>query len=67
MSRKGRMIYCPPSVIDEAEKIKEKKGYNKRSRAFDDLAQYAKVGREAERIYKLDFSDIFGKKIRRKK
>jgi|SaaInlStandDraft_4_1057021.scaffolds.fasta_scaffold112686_2 hypothetical protein len=65
--KKGRMIYVPPNLIDVAEEIKITRGYKKRSRAFSDLAQHARVGMEAEKIYKLNFTSIFGKKIRRRK
>lgn len=66
MSRKkGRMIYVPPSIIDVAERVKERKNYNKRSRAFDDVAKYARVGIEAERIYNLDFG--IRKKLNRRR
>ena len=66
--RKGRMIYVPPSVLDEADNIMSIKGYTKRSKALKDLTQYARVGMEAEKILKLDFNP-FGvfKKSRRTK
>ena len=55
MTKRGRMVYIPPNLLDEAEDIMREKGLNKRTDAFKDLTKYAKVGREAERIYKLDF------------
>ena len=56
MTKKGRMVYVPHSILDEADVIMNMKGHKKRVNAFDDLAKYAKVGIEAERIYKLDFN-----------
>ena len=67
MSRRGRSIYIPPSIIDVADEIMKNKKYKTRVKAFKDVAQYARVGIEAEKIYKLDFSDIFGKKIKRRR
>lgn len=64
MIRKGRMIYVPPSVLDEAENIMQIKGLNKRADALEELTKYAKVGQEAERIYSLSFGNLFKKKGR---
>jgi len=65
MTKKGRMIYVPASIIDVAESVKERKNIKHRSKAFDDVAKYARVGIEAEKIYNLDFG--IRKKIKRKK
>lgn len=61
--RKGRMVYVPPNVIEEAEKIQESKDLATRSRAFDEMVKYCQVGREAEKILKFDW-DLFKKKKR---
>ena len=67
MSRKkGRMIYVPHSIIDVAESVKARKQHAKRSTAFEDVAKYARVGIEAERIYNLDFPPFVKKKRGRK-
>lgn len=64
MKRKGRMIYVPPNLLNEADNIMNIKGYTKRINALEDLTKYARVGREAENLSKLNFKDLFkrGKK-----
>jgi hypothetical protein len=61
MTPRGRMIYVPKNVLVEAEKIMQSKKI-KRVDALNDLVKYARVGREAERIYKFDFKHLFGGK-----
>lgn len=60
------MIYVPPAILNETEIIMKNKGYKRRSKGLKDLAQYAKVGMEAEKIYKLDFSGMFKRKRKKK-
>jgi len=55
------MVYVPPNILEEAEKIKDAKDLPTRSQAFDELAKYSKVGMEAEKILNLDW-DLFKKK-----
>lgn len=59
--RKGRMIYVPPTVLDEAELIMQTKQIPDRSDALREMVKYSQVGREAEQIMKLDFN-VFKKK-----
>jgi len=59
MTPRGRMIYVPKNVLSEAEKIMQSKNI-KRVAALNELVKYAKVGREAERIYKFDFRHLLG-------
>jgi len=63
--RKGKMIYVTPSLLNETDIIMRNKGYKRRSKALNDLAKYAKVGMEAEMLYKLDFG-IFKRKRKKK-
>ena len=66
--KKGRMIYVPPSILDEAHKIMQTKRV-KRVQALRDMTKYSRVGREAEAIYKLNFNpiNIFKAKKRKKR
>ena len=62
MSRKrGRMVYVPPNIIEEAEKIQLAKDLPTRALAFDELVKYSQVGREAEKILSFDW-ELFKKK-----
>lgn len=63
MRNKGRMIYVPHNVLDEADMIMQSKEIKQRSDALREMAKYSKVGREAEQILKLDFG-LFKKKGR---
>lgn len=56
VNKKGRMKYCPPSVIDEIEDIKREDELFGDSEAFRKMVKYARVGREAQRMIKLDWS-----------
>lgn len=75
ISRKGKVMYVPPAVIVELDDIMRENNVFNRADAFKDLTKYARVGREAERLMKLDFRkaaklppiDFFYKKERRKK
>lgn len=57
-SKRGKVGYIPLSVIDEVEDIKQEDGlvgFGSDALAFNELVKYAKVGREAKRIMRLDF------------
>jgi len=61
--RQGKMIYVPYNILDEADLIMESKEIKQRSDALRKMADYSKVGREAEQIFNLDFT-IFKRKRR---
>ena len=63
MSKKGRMVYVPPCILDEADLIMKAKNLNGRSEALRQIAKYSQVGREAEQILKFDFN-MFKRKRR---
>ena len=68
-------MYVPPAVITELDDIMRENQINSKADAFKDLTKYARVGREAERLMKLDFSkasklpsiDFFYRKGRKRK
>jgi len=47
---KGKMIYVPPSVMDEVRSIQKEDKEKQRADAFRKMVKYSKVGREAKRI-----------------
>jgi hypothetical protein len=51
----GRITYVPKNVLDELEDIMREKEIRKKSKGFDEMTRFAKVGREAERIFRLRF------------
>lgn len=53
--RKGCKKYIPPVVLDEIDDIMREDRVYKRADAFKELAKYARVGREMNRIMKWDF------------
>jgi hypothetical protein len=55
MNQPGRMRYVPISILEEAEDLKAEKNLKKTSDALREIAKYSQIGREAERIMKLDF------------
>jgi metal-responsive CopG/Arc/MetJ family transcriptional regulator len=55
MSKNGRIIYVPHEMVVELDDLMEEKKINKKSVAIRKLTKYARVGREVERIKKLDF------------
>lgn len=57
MIKKGKMIYVPHNVLDEIDNIMQQREIEQRAQAFNEMVKYSQVGREAERIMKLDFSD----------
>lgn len=54
MGKKGKMIYVPPVILEEAEIIALEKELG-RADALREVVKYSKVGREVERIAKLDW------------
>lgn len=50
------MGWLPKSVLDEVEDLKVEKRLVRRSDALNEMVQYARIGRETERIMKFDFS-----------
>lgn len=51
----GRMIWCPDMLIKEIEDIMEEDKLEENKFALRELVKYARVGRELNRIKKLDF------------
>lgn len=49
-------MYLPGIIIDEAEDLRKEHGIISKSEAFKKLSDYARVGRELERMIKFDFS-----------
>lgn len=49
-SKKGRMLYVPPVIIDEVGDLMAEHNLDRRVEAFEKLADYARLGRETERI-----------------
>lgn len=64
MILKGRNKYLPPIILEELDTVKEMNKLNKDVEGFEALAQYARVGREVERLNNAIFGG-FGKKRRR--
>lgn len=52
---KGRHAWVPDFVIDEIEDIKRENKIEKNNHAMTHLVKYARVGRELERIARLDW------------
>lgn len=48
--KKGRMLYVPPVVIDEVGDLMMEHGIMRRVEGFEKLADYARLGRETERL-----------------
>jgi hypothetical protein len=55
MARIGKHVWCPRVVIEELEDIKVEHGIDEDAYALRKLVEHARVGREADRIMKLDF------------
>uniref|UniRef100_A0A6M3IEX5 Uncharacterized protein n=1 Tax=viral metagenome TaxID=1070528 RepID=A0A6M3IEX5_9ZZZZ len=53
--KKGKMVYVPPVILEEAEIIAMEKGLG-RADALRQMTNYSRVGREMERIMKLDWT-----------
>lgn len=62
MATKGRMSYIPPIIIDEMEDIRRENGIGKQAEALKEMVRYARVGREMERIIKLDWNKAKARK-----
>ena len=60
-SKKGRIVYVPPIIMDEIKDIKREDGIpncrNENSVAFRKMAEYTRVGREAKRMITLNFGN----------
>lgn len=56
--RRGQMIYVPPIVIEEVEDILKEDAVSSRADAFKEMTKYAKVGREVNRMMKLDLKNL---------
>jgi len=52
---RGKYIYVPPVVVDELEDIKREDGIFGRAEAFKKMTKYTRVGREVNRLRRLDF------------
>ena len=55
------MVYAPRIVLEEIDDLKTSENLASNKDAWGNLVQHARVGREVERISRLDF---FGKKKR---
>lgn len=53
---KGRMQYIPPVILVELNDIMRENRLENKSQAFKEMAKYTRVGRELERMARLDFS-----------
>jgi len=56
MARRGNLNYVPRVVIDEYEDIMREKEIRKKHEGYRKMVEYCRVGREVERIVKLDWS-----------
>lgn len=56
MSNKGRMKYVPSIIIEEVQDIKREDDIEKDVEAMLKLCKYARVGREVNRLRKLNWS-----------
>lgn len=52
MKKKGKMVYVPPSVMEEVDKIKKESDLVIGTEAFRKMAKYSQLGREMEKIKK---------------
>ena len=43
--KKGRAMWCPPSILDEIENIKQEEGIESNAEAMRKLGKYSQVGR----------------------
>lgn len=63
MKKKGRMIYVTPPMLEEVNSIMQECNIQKRCKAQEKLVEYARVGREAEKIFKyMTFKPVNSKK-----
>ena len=68
MSRKkGKIVYVPEIAVQEADNIMKDINLKSRSEAFIEMAKYSRVGREVDKIGRLDllWDDFFGRKRRK--
>jgi len=56
MAKRGTMKYVPVVVIEEVGDIMREDDIIQSSEAFRKLVKYARVGREVNRMWRLDFS-----------
>lgn len=54
--KKGKVGYIPPAVLDELGDIMKEDKVFSQAEAFRNFVQYSRVGREAKRLIRLDFS-----------
>jgi len=55
ISRKGKIMYVPPVVLTELNDIMRENKVPNKADAFKEMTKYARVGRETERLMRLDF------------
>jgi hypothetical protein len=55
MGKNGRSVWIPSIVFEEVHDLMEEKKVDKRAEGFRQMAEYSKIGREMERIMRLDF------------
>lgn len=53
---KGKMQYIPPVILTELDDIMRENRLENKSQAFKEMAKYTRVGRELERMKRLDFT-----------
>lgn len=53
--RRGRMKYIPAVLVEELHDLKQETKIQRDAEAFEKIAQYSQVGREAERLAKFKF------------
>jgi len=56
---RGRMVYVPPNLLEEVEKIQEYKGYkgkNARANSIREKMKYSRAALETEKLLKYDFN-----------
>lgn len=65
-AKRGGMVYIPTVIIDEIEDIRREDRIESKSEAFKLMTKYARVGREVNRLKKLNY-DWSKKKSKRMK
>lgn len=55
MANRGKIMYVPHILIEEMDDLRMEHKIDHKVEAFNKLADYARVGREAERLAKFKF------------
>jgi len=56
MLSKGRIVYVPSILMLEVEDIKREENIRKRAHAMRKLVEHARIGREIDRLVRLDWT-----------